>query len=228
MKEKGQSSPLKILTVRLVWAIVYLVILLSLCISGLILFEKTNYILTYVEGQSMAPTLNNRLNNQYKDCGLVDENESIKNYLERFDVVITYYPLDYKPNTSVLITGASKKVKRLYGFPGETIEIGIDEDNTRYFKLNGEYIDLPFDVSLPQYKGADQYHKHCEYTLGDNEYFVVGDNWKNSSDSTHKDVVGPVGYEMISGILIKIVGYCTLDNEQNIKDIFYTEPRYFK
>ena len=43
MKEKGQISPLRTLIYKLVWAFVYLTILVSLCFSGVTLFEKTNY-----------------------------------------------------------------------------------------------------------------------------------------------------------------------------------------
>ena len=231
MKEKGQITPLKSLIYKLIWAFAYIAILFSLCFSGITLFEKTNYILTYVEGQSMSPTLNNRSQNSpYNDCGLVDENKNIKQYLERFDVVITYYSQDYY--NGVLNNSASKKVKRLYGFPGEKIELGVDEYNKRYLRVNDEFVDLPFDVNLPEYQGADANHKHFPsnnkpFILGENEYFVVGDNWKNSSDSTHKNV-GSVTIDMISGILIKIIGYCTLDSQGNINEIFKTTPRYFK
>lgn len=179
----------------------------------------------------MSPTLNNRSQNSpYNDCGLVDENKNIKQYLERFDVVITYYSQDYY--NGALNNSASKKVKRLYGFPGEKIELGVDEYNKRYLRVNDEFVDLPFDVNLPEYQGADANHKRFPsnnkpFILGENEYFVVGDNWKNSSDSTHKNV-GPVTVDMISGILIKIIGYCTLDSQGNINEIFKTTPRYFK
>ena len=178
----------------------------------------------------MYPTLNNRPHDElFSDCGLVDENENIKQYLERFDVVITYYPQDYF--NGVLNGSASKKVKRLYGFPGEQIEIGIDNENKRYLKINDEFVDLPFDVNSKGYQGADANHRHFPsngqpFILGEDEYFVVGDNWNNSSDSTHKNV-GAVKGNMISGILIKIIGYCSVENG-NIKEIFTTTPRYFK
>lgn len=232
MKKNGESSITKTFVNRMIWAFVYLIILISLCFSGIILFEKTQYILTYVDGNSMYPTLNSgtdyspmKDNIHYYDCGLVDESEEMKQYLERNDIVITYYRKDYNQN-GVLISGANKKVKRLLGFPGETISLTVDEDNIRHIFINGEEKELPYDVNNAKYKGGNPNHRNCEITLGEDEYFVIGDNWNTSQDSSDL-TIGPVTSNMITGTLIKIIGYCSV-KEGEIKDIYRTTPRYFK
>lgn len=232
MEKNGESSLTKTFINRIIWAFVYLAILVSLCFSGVILFEKTQYILTYVDGNSMYPTLNSgtdyaliKDNIHYYDCGLVDESQEMKQYLERNDVIITYYNKDYNQN-GVLINGANKKVKRLLGFPGETITLNVDENNIRHVYINGEEEKLPYDVNDAKYKGGNPNHKNCEITLGDDEYFVIGDNWNTSQDSSDF-TIGPVTSNMITGILVKIIGYCSV-KEGEIKDIYRTTPRYFK
>lgn len=232
MKKNGESSITKTFINRIIWAFVYLAILISLCFSGVILFEKTQYILTYVDGNSMYPTLNSGVdytpikdNVHYYDCGLVDESQEMKQYLERNDVIITYYKKDYNQN-GVLINGANKKVKRLLGFPGETITLNVDENNIRHVYINGEEEELPYDINDAKYKGGNPNHKNCEITLGDDEYFVIGDNWNTSQDSSDY-TIGPVTSKMITGILVKIIGYCSV-REGEIKDIYRTTPRYFK
>lgn len=245
------SSEAKTLVSKLIWVAIYIVLLISLCVSGVILFEKTSYILTYVDGPSMYPTLNNYSNSSYHDCGLVDESLAMRKYMERFDIVITYYSSDY--TNDKLNSYADKKVKRLIGLPNEKIhiyveeevidsstgktalirhleiaqKIGVDEEGNN---LYGEYVemDLPFDVYDKGYYGSDVAHSNCEYELGDDQYFVLGDNWKQSRDSSDFSI-GHVESYMITGVLIKIIGYCTINPKtKEIEKIFETGQRYFK
>ena len=63
-------------------------------------------------------------------------------------------------------------------------------------------------------------------TLGDNEYFVCGDNRDHSSDSRAE---GPVKKEWITGKVIGLCGTATVYQDgayYDIKDIKYTWPRY--
>ena len=229
------SPETKSLITKLCWVFVYIILLVSLCFSGTVLFQKTNYILTYVDGPSMYPTLNNYTDSRYHDCGLVDESETMRQYMERFDIVITYYSTDY--TNGVLNSYADKKVKRLIGFPNEHIEIYVEneyneetdrEESIRHLKVNGEDVQLPFDVYDPLYQGSDVVHHKHEVILGENEYFVLGDNWKQSRDSSDP-IIGPVTGEMITGILIKTIGYCTINMQtKEIDQIYYTQERYFK
>ena len=74
--------------------------------------------------------------------------------INRFDVVTVYYD-------TILI-------KRVIGMPNETIKY---EDNILY--INGEQVDDPYNTVTEDF----------EITLGDDEYFCLGDNREVSWDS---------------------------------------------
>ena len=74
--------------------------------------------------------------------------------IERFDVVTIYHD-------TILI-------KRVIGMPNETIKY---EDNILY--INGEQVDDPYNTVTEDF----------EITLGDDEYFCLGDNREVSWDS---------------------------------------------
>ncbi len=69
-------------------------------------------------------------------------------------------------------------IKRVIGLPGETVEINNDQikitTGSTTVELNEPYI----SSTTPDYISA-----HEKVTLGANEYFVMGDNRHNSSDS---------------------------------------------
>ena len=121
-----------------------------------------------VEGSSMIDTLHN---NEYV---IVTKPEYLFRAPNRFDVVICRYP-DRSENF----------VKRLVGLPGDTVE--MDEG---VLSVNGVAYEEPYirDASRPRYAGV--------WTLGENEYFVLGDNRSNSNDS---HIIGPISRDMIVG-----------------------------
>ena len=89
----------------------------------------------------------------------------------------------------VILFNATKTdvyIKRVIGLPGETIKI---ENNTIY--INGNPIDDVVNVEMEYYGIAEG-----EVTLGENEYFVMGDNRNNSMDSRYKEI-GPVSSDKI-------------------------------
>jgi signal peptidase I len=99
---------------------------------------------------------------------------------KRFDVII----FDYDENTEY--------VKRIIGLPGESVR--IDQDGSIY--INGELLEENYGSEriLPTNIGrASQ-----TIILGSDEYFVLGDNRNNSSDSRYADV-GNVKREDIVG-----------------------------
>lgn len=129
---------------------------------------------TSVVGQSMSETLNNG------DEVLVN----------RFTYILT----DPKPNDIIVFlpNGNEKShyyVKRVIAVPGDTVLI---QDGEVY--VNGEPFEEEVDVSAIEDAGLASE----EMTLGNNEYFVLGDNRNNSEDSRYANI-GNIKKEYIIG-----------------------------
>ncbi len=102
--------------------------------------------------------------------------------LERFDIVIINSPL-----------GDDKLVKRIVGFPGEQVDyiedvLYIDGKPVEESFLNQNYMNEFYATS------DTPFTKDFSVTLGDNEYYCIGDNRPNSSDSR---VFGPISEDSI-------------------------------
>lgn len=120
---------------------------------------------TEVSGDSMYNTLEDgdnlwidKLSYRFKDP-------------ERFDIVVFPYH-----GSDVFY------IKRIIGLPGETIR--IDEEGNIY--IDGEVLeeDYGYETIIPSMIGrADE-----EITLGEDEYFVMGDNRNDSKDSRFEEV----------------------------------------
>ncbi len=147
--------------------------LLFLCLYILIVIGICWAVLTYVgqrtevSGESMSNTLHSG------DTLWIDKLEYEFGSPKRFDVVVFPYGED----------DDTYYIKRIIGLPGETVY--IDEDGTIY--INDEPLE------------GDKYGRELiaedkrgvaseEITLGDDEYFVLGDNRNNSRDSRVSDV----------------------------------------
>lgn len=132
---------------------------------------------TEVEGQSMEPTLYNGENL------MVDKLSYRFHDPKRFDVIVLQpFPEDTK----------TMYIKRIIALPGETIQ--IKQDGT--ILINGEKLVESYgkEVIKPEQIGrASQ-----PITLGENEYFVMGDNRNNSGDS-RSPAVGNVPRSRIIG-----------------------------
>ncbi len=101
---------------------------------------------------------------------------------ERGDVVIFKYPLD----PSVYF------VKRLIGLPGETIRI---TDNVVTVQGRGKNA-VPVRIDEPYISSVGTDKQPIEITLEENEYYVLGDNRRESSDSR---VWGPLQEKFLIG-----------------------------
>lgn len=127
----------------------------------------------YVSGPSMEPNFHN---NQYI---IVDQLSYRFTTPKRGDVVVFKWPQNI----------AISFIKRIIGTPGETVEVRdgqvyiYNQENPSGAALKEPYI----DVSTPT---------DVRRTLAKNEYFVMGDNRHNSSDSR---IWGPVARHLIIG-----------------------------
>lgn len=133
-----------------------------------------------VSGSSMDDTF---ANGQYL---IVDELSYQFKDPERGDVVIFHYPLDTKKYF----------IKRIIGLPGETVEIKNSivtickpdcQTDKNKFTLDEPYVKINKLIPPRQNSTA---------TLGENEYYVLGDNRTESSDSR---IWGPVKRDLITG-----------------------------
>jgi signal peptidase I len=211
-------------TRSIVWSVLYLIIVIAMCFSGIVIFHRNYYSPVYIDGESMQPTLNNNLDPNIHDLGFVDTSLACLKNIEQFDIVTCYYPPplsneDY-PNTYVPGAGipplasAEHKIKRVMAIPGQTFSI---KNNVFYMydspeDETGEAIDLPFDIKTNPNKP-----RHVvKLTLKEDEYFVMGDNWVDSNDCSKYQK--PIYKENIVGILIAIVGTCEVEviNGQNV------------
>lgn len=121
---------------------------------------------TIVDGSSMESTLSD------KDNLIVDKISYRFSDPKRFDVVV------FPPKGG----NGSLYIKRIIGLPGETVY--IDEDGNIYIN----------DVILEENYGKEQIRSTSrgraaeKVTLGDDEYFVMGDNRNDSLDSRYQSV----------------------------------------
>ena len=119
---------------------------------------------TEVVGSSMESTLSDG------DNLIVDKITYRFHDPERYDIIV--FPFKYAKNTYY--------IKRIIGMPGETIR--IDSDGVIYIN----------DEELTEFHGkeiiADPGIARKEITLGNDEYFVLGDNRNNSTDSRDPSV----------------------------------------
>lgn len=127
---------------------------------------------TVVNGSSMEPTLyGTDAGNPDKvgDNLLVDKISYRFREPERFEIVV--FPYRY--------TG-EYFIKRIIGLPGETVR--IDAEGNIY--INGEILKEGYGKEVIASPGrAEQ-----EILLGEDEYFVLGDNRNNSKDSRDSSV----------------------------------------
>ena len=192
----------------------YFLLVLALCFVGGLVFHSYYYELVYVSGISMAPTLNGADNERagsVVDYGIVDRHKTALDHLDRFDIVSTYYPYNEKYKSDyteegVLKPGAKMKIKRIIAKPGETFEI---KDGLLYIQKGEEFVNVkyPFKINLNDSHLNDK-DTSAPITLGENEYWLLGDNRNSSNDSASMNIA--IKKENIVGVLVAIEGKAQL------------------
>jgi len=154
---------------------IFIVIVLVLLVNQFVMIR------TYVSGPSMRPTL------EHSDNIIVNRLIYKFEAPERFDIISFKY-INRAGNTQETIY----YVKRIIGLPGETIQIN---DAGEIF-INGELLEEDFGAETIINAGR----AISPITLGDDEYFVLGDN-RNHSEDSRKEHVGNIHYSQIVGRL---------------------------
>ena len=118
---------------------------------------------TEVSGSSMETTLSD------KDQLIVDKMTYRFRDPKRYDIVV--FPYQYQDNIYY--------IKRIIGLPGETVQI-----LSGMVYIDGMRLDEHYGNEIMENPGIAEE----PLTLGEDEYFVLGDNRNNSSDSRASDV----------------------------------------
>lgn len=152
------------------WELVRFTVLAILIVIPIRVFIAQPFV---VSGSSMVPTFHNA------EYLIVDEISYRFKDPERNDVVIFRYPNDTKKFF----------IKRVIGLPNETVDIkGSTVTITNSENKNGFVLSEPYVGSIS--------NNNTHFELKDGEYFVMGDNRMQSSDSRYW---GAVKEELIIG-----------------------------
>jgi signal peptidase I len=125
-----------------------------------------------VDGFSMEPTLHN------DEYVMVDKVTYRFRAPQRGDVIVFHFPRD----------PSQEYIKRVIGLPGDT----IDSHDGRLY-VNGQAIREPYLAARMAYQGS--------WKVSQDEFFVLGDNRNNSSDSHSW---GSVPYDYVVGKAILV------------------------
>lgn len=134
----------------------FLLDILETLILSVVLFVGINYVTARirVDGSSMEPT--------FQSGQLILVNRLAYRIGEplRGDVIVFNFPRNPQ----------QEYIKRLIGLPGDHIEVRDGQ-----VLVNDTLLDEPYIAAMPRYTG--------EWTVPAEQYFVLGDNRNNSSDS---------------------------------------------
>ena len=162
---------------------------LKVVLIALVIILPVRYYLIqpfFVKGSSMFPNFHD------KEYILVDKWTYKLGRAERGDVIVFKSPTNPKEYF----------IKRIIGLPGETVLV---KDNTVTI-YNTRYPDGFVLSEAPYLAQTDDYATLCsgttsfcgeKVTLGEQQYFVLGDNRKHSSDGR---VFGPISFDSIAGM----------------------------
>lgn len=199
------------------------VFLFIIAFSSEIIFLYARYSPFYVNGDSMYPTINASSKRSSSDApndgtwgnfdfgidewytvdfGFMDAKDGFLSGLSRFNIVVAKYEDDTDKSPM--------KIKRIVGMPNESLY--FDAIGDLYVKQSGEteysLVEQTFSLFHKESTNSQSVYAKGEsnpFTLGDDEYFLCGDNryGSYSSDSRRK---GSVHSNHILGRAVYIVG----------------------
>lgn len=169
MQTEENSSKKKSIGREILGMVIYIAVLAA----AVILINTFVFQRTVVDGMSMYPTLEDG------DNLIADKISYRFTDPKRFDIIV--FPYKQEEHTYF--------IKRIIGLPGETVQV---EDGTIY--IDGQELDEDYGKETI----LDGGEAREPVTLGEDEYFVMGDNRNNSKDSRdpsvglihRKDIVG--------------------------------------
>lgn len=181
-----------------------IVIVLLVIVAGAFGYFKIVYTEANVVGQSMYPTLNSEKTDT--DAVLVNTKAS---YARGDIVTVQTDKLDTEGNPMVI-------VKRIVAVAGDYVDIALDVDGEAIVLINKQKMEEPYINNAVSKEGSGllvpkSYTQWLAYKaehladydavnggilIGENQFFVMGDNRYNSEDST---AFGPINKEQIKG-----------------------------
>ncbi|MBO6129277.1 MAG: signal peptidase I [Pseudobutyrivibrio sp.] len=170
-------------------------VILNVVICFVVVFLITHFVgqRTVVSGSSMEDTLSD------KDNLIVDKISYRLHDPERFDVVV--FPPKYEEDTYY--------IKRIIGLPGEVVRI----DSAGVIYINGEVLEESYGTETILNAGLAA----SEILLGPDEYFVLGDNRNNSTDSRFESVGNVEGDDIVGKAWLRVYPFSDFGLVDNIE-----------
>ena len=170
-------------------------VVLNVLVCFLVVFLITQFIgqRTVVSGSSMEDTLSDG------DNLIVDKISYRFSDPKRFDVVV--FPYQYEEDTYY--------IKRIIGLPGEVVKI----DGSGNIYINGELLEEDYGTEAILNAGLAS----SEIVLGANEYFVLGDNRNNSTDSRFEAVGNINGDDLVGRAWLRVYPFSEFGLVENIE-----------
>lgn len=185
-KKKKSKEPKNPEDINIVSELLNLIIYIGIVV--LICYFVINFVgcRSRVDGDSMNPTLEDG------DNLWVDKLSYTFGDPDRFDVII----FNYNEDTTY--------VKRIIGLPGETVRIDISGNiyinNKLLVESYGNEVIKPTNIG----------RANVDVVLGKGEYFVLGDNRNNSSDSRWPDVGNVHEDDILGKVILRIYPFTSI------------------